>query len=335
MLAAFLMFLVNDNASFRSAVSYEIKAQNNSVRQKIRDSLTYTKQIMAYVGKQISIHDPHDYKYINELLINYRVPHDGLLYWNVFAWVNENNKVKVASGMGFIREDIDLSDRQYLLLAKENPETTHVGNPLISKLNNTYLIPISYGIINSHREYMGSIVAGLVINNLESQVHNIISDENILFAIIDGSGSVVAKSLKLDEGQNKKILDKILENIKNNPGQELLSGLAYYQRLIECEAECANYGVITIYDNNTITHRNRTRLMIYLLIASFAVSISGFMLFGFYEHVIHPIAILSEAAQKIHNNEPNIHIPKFEVNELNQLANSLEELDKALWKNKK
>lgn len=333
-LAASLIFLVNDYFNFKSTASYQIRAQNNNIRQKITDSLTHTKQMMSYVGKQISLHNPHDYKFINELLINYRSLQNNLLYWNIFAWVDDMNKVKVSSGIGIINEDIDLSDRDYLLPARETPETIHVGNPVIGKLSKMYLIPISYGIIDNHREYVGAVVAGLVIDNLTAQINNSVSDENVLFAIISGSGEVVTKSTKFDSGPNKTMLDKMVQNIKAYPGQELTSDFAYYQRLIECELECVNYGVITIYDNNAVAHYNMICLVIYLLVACFTISIAGFILFGFYEHIIYPIAILSETAQKICRNEPNRQMPKFEVRELSQLADSLAELDKVLWNKK-
>ncbi len=333
-LAASLLFLANDYSNFKSNASYEIKAQNNNIKQKITDSITYTKQIMTHVGKQISTHDHQDYKAINEILINYRGPNEGLLYWNIFFWVDEKHRVKVSSGMGIISEDVDLSDREYILLSQESPETIHIGNPVIGKLSKFYSIPISYGVINKHHEYLGSLASVLVIDNLESQINNIISDDNVLFAIVSGGGDVITKSTKLGSGKNKILLDEMLQIIKNNPEQELTSGIAHYQRLIDCGLECANYGIVTIYDSNAAAHRNMKRLMIYLLIASFGISVAGFMLFGFYENIIHPIAILSETAQKICRNEPTPQIPKFEVHELNKIANSLSEIDKALWKKK-
>ncbi len=334
LLAASLTFLFGEYNDFRSTASYEIRAQNNNINRKITDSLIYTKQIMTYVGRQISTHNPRDYKFINDLLINYRVPSDGLLHWNIFAWVDEKHKVKVSSGLGILDENIDLSDRNYLILARENPLTMHIGNPIIGRISKIHSIPIGYGITNNHREYVGSVIAGISVNNLKSQISSLISGDNVLFAITDGNGEVVIKSENLDSGENKVILEKMLENIKDPSRRELISDFAYFKQLFECDLieECVSYGLITIYDNNTAERRHTMRLMTYSLIASFLIAIVGFVLFGFYEHIIRPIAILSETAQKICRNESNRQIPKFEIDELNQLANSLSEIDKALNK---
>jgi hypothetical protein len=331
-IAASLLFLAKDYSNFKANASYEVKAQNNNIRQKVTDSLLYTKQIMSYVGKQISNRNPRDYEFINKLLMNYRSPQGGLLYWNIFAWVDTEKNLRVSSGMGVLDEKIDLSDRDYVLLSRDSVEVMHVGKPIIGKLSKMYIVPISYGITNSHREYVGSLVAGLVVDNIESEINKVISDENILFALITKDGEVVTKSTRIDSGKNKKVFDEIIGNIRKNPNREVSSDFAYYQRVFECSSlECNNYGIVTIYDQSTTSHRSTTRLIVYLLIASFAISIGGFMLFGFYENIIHPIAVLSEISKKIREGTQDDQFPKFEVHELDQLANSLKEIDKALW----
>ena len=328
LIATSLVFFFNKRSDFRNTASYEIKTQNHNIRQQITDSLSYSKQIMTYVGKQISIHNVHNYKFINRLLVNYRIPREGMLSWSVFAWVDKNHQLQVSSGIGVFDDPIDLTDRQYIRHAEKNPETMHVGNPIIGRVSKVSSIPMSYGIVNSHREYLGSVIVGLVLNNLESQINSVISNNDVLFAIIDGNGKIAAKSKQLNDGRNKKALDNLMKNIKENSRQEISSNFTYYQRLIECDVDCVNYGIITIYNKDTVAHRESMRWTIYLLIASFSIAVAGFMLFSFYEHIINPISILSKFAYKVSRNEPVRQTPKFKVKELDQLAKAIAVLGK-------
>jgi len=335
-ISASALFLVNEYFNYKSTATREIKTQNNVIKRKISDSLFYTTQIMSYAGKQIANHDAEDYPFINKLMNNYRNPRSIDLYWNIFAWADTDQKLKVSSGIGVLEDAIDLSDRDYLALSRESPETMQIGLPVIGKLSKVKIIPIGYGVLNSHREYVGSIIAGLVIDNIESEINQILSDENILFAVVASNGDVVMKSVQLENKKNKKIFDKTVEDIRKNPRLELTSDFVYYQQLYRCEElDCPNYGIITFYDNSTTSYRSLHHTITYLMIASFAISIAGFILFGFYEHIIHPIVILSGAAQKIrHGHQQNHHLPKFEISELNQIAKSLKEIDKELWNKK-
>jgi hypothetical protein len=334
-LIASLMFLVGDYSNFKEDASYEIRDQNNNIRQKITDSINYTQQIMSYVGRQISIRDHKNLKVINELLMNYRTPKNSIMNWGLFAWVDHDNKIKVSSGVGILSNEIDLSDREYVLLAKENPETVHVGSPVIGKVSKFKIIPLGYGVINSHREHIGTVIAGLAIDNLESEINKVISGENVLFAIISDKGEIITKSSRIDAGQNKKIFESAIKKIKANPNQEIKSDFSLYQRLAGCDFECTNYGILTIYDQSSISHRNMMRITTFILIASLAISVAGFMLFAFYEHIVQPIEIISEYAEKIVHNNPDRAQPKFEVPELDNLSKILSEMDQEIWGKKR
>lgn len=334
-LVASLMFLVSDYNNFKENAAYEIKAQNNNIRQKITDSINYTQQIMSYVGRQISIRDHKNLKVINELLMNYRTPKNSLMNWSLFAWVDVENKIKVSSGVGVLPSDIDVSDREYVLLSKENPETVHVGSPIIGRISKFKIIPLGYGVINSHREHIGTVIAGLVIDNLESEINKVISDEDVLFALISDKGEIITKSSRIDLEANKETLESALKKIKTNPNQEIKSDFSFYQKLAGCDFECTNYGILTIYDQSSTAHRNMMRVTTFILIASFSISIAGFMLFAFYEHIVQPIGIISDYAEKIAHNKPGRSQPKFEVPELDKLSKILAEMDKEIWGGRK
>lgn len=335
-LAILALFIVSDYWAFEKEAAYEAKVQNNNIRQKISGTLLYTKHLMSYAARQIAASKSSDYASINKLLMNYRNQQNELLYWDIFAWAGVDQKLRISSGMGILKEPIDISDRDYLAASREIPEIIHVGTPIIGRLSKTRLIPISYGIVNEERKYIGSLIAGLTIENLESEISNALSSGDVLFALVTTKGEIVTKSNGLDNQENRPQFLDLLREIKKNPNREIYSSSAYYNRLSQCsDLECANYGVITLHDKSTTQSYVVAHLIYYLMAAFFAISIGGFILLNFYEHTIYPIAILSDAAQKVSHGQQIPDLPDFDAREFNQIKNSLEEIDKSFWSKKK
>jgi len=322
-----ITFLVNDYVNFKSDIVRDVKWQNERIKQKFTDSLLYTKHIMRYIGKQVANHGEKDYKFINNIMASYRIPEDGIMSWSTFSWANKDHKIVISSNLGIMKDWPSLADRDYIPLTTQHPEVLHLGKMVNGAVSGLWSIPLGYGVVDTHRKYIGAVVTGIVIENLKTQIEKLITNRNIFFAIIDLRDGIITKSSDFDSEEQKIFLDKFLQKIKTSNSKKLLYKTGYYQQLDEYP-----YGIITVYNNKMLISTAEDRFVIYLGIISLIIAFSAFIFYGFHKNLISPIIEVADYAKKIYHGEPDRKIPQFEVSEINDLAKTLSKIDEALLK---
>jgi hypothetical protein len=329
--AAFIfsaVFLVNDYLKFKSNIDYDLRVHNERIEQKFSDSLFYTKLIMSYVGRQIANHgDVHDYNFIKNLLNSYRMPDNGLMSWSVLSWVDDQHRIVVSRNVGLIKETKDLSDRDYIPLTVQYPETIHMGKPVYGMMSGLYSIPLGYGVIDTHRRYIGAVVSGIIIRNLQSQIEELIGNSDISFAIFDTNGNLIAQSVSSDFSD--KTIKKILSKMTESNSSKFFYKNSYYKKLEEYP-----YVIATIYNKNASDSSAQIRLSIYLLVIFLLISFISLIFYGFHRNLISPILQLSRIADKIYRRDSDRKIPKFEVQEIDDLAKNLQKIDNLISNDK-
>ena len=324
-IAAFLFsaaFLLNDYVKFKSDISNDLKANNERVEQKFSDSLFYTRLIMSYVGRQVSNNgNPRDYKFIKNVLNSYRMPENGLMSWSILSWANPEHKIVISRGAGILKESKDLSHRDYIPSTRSNPETIQTGKPVKGIISNLYSIPMGYGVIDTHRKYIGAVISGIVIKNVQSQIEDLIDNPNISFALVDIRKPTILVSSALAAIDEKKIKQALIK-LKNNQLNKLSYKNAYYKRI-----KGYPYVIATIYNKTVIDSNSQIRFAIYLMVIFLLLSFLSLILYGFHSKIINPIFELSEFAKKIHHGDYPRKTPKFEVKEMNDLAKNLHKID--------
>jgi len=318
-----LAFLVNDRINLHAKMMDDIKAHNERIEQKFSDSLLYTKLIMSYVGRQIANNEKkNDLNFIRNLLVSYHIPENGLTSWSIFSWADENHQLLVSSGLGVLREKKDLSMRDYMPLTKQYPETLQIGMPVFGVLSRLWSIPIGYGVSDTHRQYIGSVVTGIIVENLKSQVESLVTNNNIFFAIIDSKNQIITKSTALESEENREFLNKFLEKIIAAGGENVAYKYAYYQKL-----EGYEHGIITLYNRDVLFSDLNDNLIIYLAVIFLLLSFISFIVYTFHNNVTTAIAEISDYVGKIARGEPTQKLKKFEIAELEELAQKLHRLD--------
>lgn len=314
-----LTFLLNDYFNFKADVVTEVKEQNDRAKNKFVDSILYTKHIMRHVGKQAANHGVDDYKFINNLLISYRIVEDDLLTWSTFSWVDKNQKLVVSSNNGIMETPIDMSIRDYMPLTARYPETIQMGRPVYGVISGLWSIPIGYGVVDKNNKYLGTVVTGIVLDGLKSQFESCITSRNVSFALIDMKGEPVMISDNFKQNENRKFLDKFLDRVKTKTTQKNFAYKAgYYQKLDEYP-----YGVVTIYNSKFLSVTTENRFTIYLIVMFTIIAFSGFIFYVFHENVVNPIAQLAQIARQVSRGQKAGKIPEFNVAEINDLGKAL------------
>lgn len=324
-----LTLLFNDYFAFRSEIISDVKEQNERVRRKITDSLLFTQHLMGYIAKQAVHHGTQDLKFINNLLMSYRIPSDNVVSWSAFSWADEKHLLRISSNSGIMRNSIDLSKRDYMPLTMRFPETLQLGKPSAGATSGLWSIPMGYGVVDRNRKYLGTLVTGIVINGVKTQIEKTMVNHNVSFAVISLKGEVVTKSDDFDIEENRVFFDEFMQEIKSAIFEKsFLYKTAYYQRLGDYP-----YGIVTFYSSKSFAEIAKQRFIIYLAAVFAASAFAAFMLYTFHENVVHPIIQLSKAAKKIYHGETKYDIPESNISEINDLAKTLGMIDKA-WRKK-
>lgn len=328
MLLAFvfsLAFLINDRVNLHAKMMDDLKSHNDRIEQKFSDSLLYTKLIMSYVGRQIANNEKkHDLNFIRNLLVSYHIPENGLMSWSIFSWADENHQLLVSSGLGILHPRKDLSMRDYMPLTKQYPETMQIGAPVFGVLSRLWSIPIGYGVMDMHRQYIGSVVTGIIVENLKSQVEALITNNNIFFAIVDPKNQIITKSTALESEANREFLNKFMEKVVAAGGENVSYKYAYYQRLKGYE-----HGVITLYNRDVLFSALNDNLIIYLAVTFLLLSFISLIVYTFHNNITAAITEISEYVGKIARNEQR-QVRKFEIAELEDLSQKLHRLDSSI-----
>lgn len=323
------LFFVNDYFKFKSEIKRDLVVNNELIEQKIVDSFFYTKLIMSYVGRQIANHgNPKDYKFIENVLNSYRMPSDGLMSWSVLSWVDENYKVAVSRRIGHLRQKVDLSNRAYIVEAKKFPETMQISRPVFGTISGIYNMPIAYGVTDTHRKFFGSVVTGIIVNNLRLQLFDIVSKKEISFALIDARGDVVIESV--DGLIDKELLQKILTKVNDEGQQNFFYDNFYYKKVPNYP-----YIVVTSYKMQSLNYSSQNRFIIYLTTMLALIAAMIFFLYSFHKKVILSIKEVSNYADKISHDVPVRKTPKSDIKEIDHLARTLHKIDNLIYKNKR
>lgn len=285
--------------------SLERSAQN--IAAFISESFNYTNQINSYIGQQIVNHPRRDIKFLNELFSeasHIRHKNIDLFSWSSFDWVNEKNFQVLNSKIGIRKVPIDMSEREYAKLSRDNPWTLQTSIPTIGIPSGILVIPAATGITDKKGNYLGAISVGFDVSSFTNHIDEKI-DSDVNYVILDKKNRVILKSsqIKIDKGLKDFATIEIKENIATKSGnlsQEITLEnieLTHFRRV-----ETYGYVVLTGFNKSYFSHQ--FNLMILPRVIEL-ICLSIFFLFLFY---------LFEARILMLENEKNLRISLEKIN---------------------
>ncbi|MBM5782108.1 MAG: hypothetical protein FJ368_01660 [Pelagibacterales bacterium] len=319
----YFSFCIYDNFILQKKIKSDLIISNQKISRKIDDSLAYTNHIMKYIGDQIvRSNAKNNYKFINKLLISYRIPNNDLLSWSTFSWVDENFHLVVSSNIGIDTKNFsDLSKRDYMPNTALYPNTLQLGQPVFGVKSNLWSIPIGYGVVDSKNNYIGSVVTGIVIDGLRNKLKEILDDKNLLYAVIDErNGTEVIKSDQVDKILVQKILREIPYLDNNN---SFYGKFFYYQKINNYP-----YAIITIYSPKQYHKWIKERRISYSLLFVGMITIFLIPLIILRRKLIIPIIQLSEATKCIASDKKINFYINSNIKEIKELEKQLKNLEK-------
>ena len=86
-----------------------------------------------------------------------------------------------------------MSDRQYCLKSPKKPWTLQLSHPVLGNPSGSWVIPAGTGIVNDGGKYLGSVVIGFNLPELESMVEQRLNDP-ISFIVLDEDMNIILQS---------------------------------------------------------------------------------------------------------------------------------------------
>lgn len=308
------IFFTHDYLTTNGNIKEDLTSQNDRVSRKFTDSLNYTKHIMQYISDQIARGEKVDNKFINQLLISYRIPTNDVMVWSTFSWVDIKQRLVISSNFGIdTKNSPDMSKRDYIPRTIAQPRVFQTGTPVFGAKSHLWSIPVGLGVVDKNKKYIGSVITGIVIDGIKSKLDEVITNHAVSFALIDKrDGKLITKSDNFNEDEIKNIFDQ---------PTKLSNKLFSYKEL-----ENYPYIIITSYSPKLFHKEIISKMVTYLILSSLFVFLVNLPLIFFRHKLITPILQLSAAANAISQDRDEDAIrllPHTKIAEIEALSQQL------------
>lgn len=316
--------------SYSKNVLINLQKQSVRIERSFVDTLDYSVYLMGYIDSQIKEHDSKDLKYIKNLLTSFRPNNEAnnKIPWNMFSWVNRDLNLVANSSLGIVNP-INVSERDYISKAVDNPGIIQFGKPSYGKVSGQWIIPSGAGVVDKKGKFLGVIVFGFQIEKFIEKLSQSVNFENVSFAIYD------ARNMQMVLNSNNFSTDSKYTQLIGNLNLQQTSGeltrysifgnndsYSFFQRV-----EKYPYVIVTKYDHY-ITNRYFLSLLypyffeILIIILILVLILQILKIF-----VINPIVQLHKVAEAVSQNRDNEVkqlLPKTDIKEIANLSNQLQ-----------
>ncbi|MCE2926509.1 MAG: hypothetical protein LW823_02535 [Rickettsiales bacterium] len=330
----FVLFLISAWVSYGTyvkharQVSVKLDDESSKIERSLERDLRYGSYLLSSLGKQISVFDKQDLNQMAGMLKSFETK--GSIY-SVFSFVSPQGKVVVSSNKGVLDEPIDVSDRDYVKLAYNEPWKMQIGEPVDGRVSGRWIIPIAMGVTHYTGKHIGTVLISVDIEMLTQEIRSLLKTDSISFAIV--SKNLVPLTEVSDEKEfvlNHFPARKLLKNNLSASNKGIIergnlfigSSLYTYYRV----APAHPYIILLGYDARKNDENVRNQLWSRLLqVLGFAIFFVLF-LWIMRARMIRPILMLTDAASEIARGKPYTNKPQGGSQEIENLATEFERI---------
>lgn len=175
-------------------LTQKLAVETERIERRFIDIVKHTEFVMKVIILQIK-KDYRNLDHINGILTKYFVnPNlNNALSWTSFAWLDHNHIRIMDSLTGSETVHSNHSNREYIRDAKHYPGRMLIGSPTFGFTSQRYLIPAVIGVTDNEK-YIGSLTIGFDLVNLSVTLSNVISNNDIYFALLDTNLDIIMQS---------------------------------------------------------------------------------------------------------------------------------------------
>ena len=307
--------------------------ENETVR--IDRSLIVQIKNAAYIlesfGRQIGQHGADDREHTARLFRSYT---NESMQGDVFSWVDPAQRVTVSSNRGVIKKPVDVSDRDYVKLALAEPWVVQIGRPILGRVSEKWVLPLSIGVTDEDGSHAGIVVLSLNVDSLTNEIRSDIKKSGIHFAIL----SKTLLPLTERENDEQAISEMPMEALSIIDFTTSPSGILSQAGLFKTQNSYARYEVsakypyiiLLEYDEN-LTSKQISEMLLPRIFGLAALSFFLIsLLWAVRQRIIRPVEALTERAADIIRGERYQELDTQVPLEIEQLAENIRKLDQFL-----
>ncbi len=144
-----------------------------------------------------------------------------MLSSGTFFWIDQNRQLVISSEYGILPAPINVATRSYLAETEQSPWKIFLGEPTIGAASSQYVVPVGVGVSDAKGKYLGTLAAGLRVENLLKKFINIATPYQTQFAIFDNKGRLIVESRTALFSKDVRVVNS-LKNYKQVTGNQIL-----------------------------------------------------------------------------------------------------------------
>lgn len=287
-----------------------LKSTSNTIARTIVSNISYSTYQIHYVAKQMSKTDGNKVK-INQILSTYKTNvnnnFDLVTTWNMYSWIDSNNKMTVDGFEGILKNPIDMKHRKYLSDCRLKPNKVILGNPIKGAISNRIIIPVAVGVTDDYEKYLGTIVYGIDVEKLTANLEILNRDNLSRFLLIDEDKQIILESSSKNYNENVSIINqlKIDKNFYNKSFIAQNYNFINVNKLEKINNSNRSFYLVIINDNQLFKEKLYNLVIKKSLICIIFSLIIIFFLNKLDRKFVRPIAILLQYAENIRNHKYN------------------------------
>jgi HAMP domain-containing protein len=311
---------------YSADVSIRLDEESARIEKVLNHHMEHSEYLLHVISRQLLLKQFQRKEDLAELLKNYE-SRDGL--YAAFSLVNASDQLIISSNHGILETPVDVSDRDYVSLARSRPGEMFIGKPIEGRVSGKWIIPAAIGVADHTGKYLGCLLISLDISILTQQIQNVIRSNNASFVILSSDLKPLTDLEEATSPQND--LSAAISMLTAHTVSQSRSGLlkkgnilfgssrySYYRT-----AEKYPYIIVLEYDTQLSDDNIRSHLWSRILqVFGFAVFFILF-LWIMRMRMIRPILMLAESAREIIKGNTRPEIPKISSQEIQQLANEI------------
>lgn len=154
----------------KEKVEESLKHTIEIIKYDLLETFQQTTQFLTYVGKQISKGDYNNPAFILNIIHDIKFDNYNKIInafsWSFLDWVNSEGFQIINQKQGLRETPIDMTSRSYTSDCKKEPWTLHFSKPTFGFPSKVLVIPAGVGITNEINNFIGILVVGFNISEL-------------------------------------------------------------------------------------------------------------------------------------------------------------------------
>jgi signal transduction histidine kinase len=289
--------------------------------------IEHSSYLLDSLGRQITHIGPED---LNSIALLLRSFDTTATLHHVFSWINDKQENVVSSNKG-VHPPIDVSDRDYVKKAMQEPWKIQIGVPIQGRVSAKWVLPIALGLTDTTGKYIGTILISMDISTITRNLHSAVKDSGISFTVYSDTFLPLTETQDAQFSSPVDAYSPALKSIDlaRHPSGVLSIGSLFNDRNMYVYYELsASYPYIVLlgYDSKTSISSIRDllipRLVQILLMGIFMLT----LLWVVRLRIIKPVADLSDVAAGLLRGEAYHPVFSGNANEISALAGQIRKL---------